>query len=234
MTPRRLALRVLLGSIAISALLGIVGILGDNLGDTAVHVLLTSLLVSGASLLALAHLGAWELPQAQVVARGGVAITAIALVVWIAAVWLEPRSDAFWQIAASFGLFAIASAHACILWLARVPPRANAVRAAALACDVLIVVMSLAAIWAKFDDRAGAQFLAVLCILESGLTIALVAIAAASRSTPVAGDVAEVCFCVHCGKSLWVPAGEVRCRHCDATFFVELRDVKDLPGAVLR
>jgi hypothetical protein len=233
-TPRRLALRVLLASIAISSLLGIVGILGDKLGDTAAHVLLTSLLMTGASLLALAHFSAWEVPQAQLVARGGAAITAIALLVWFAAVWVEPRSDEFWQLAGSLGLFAIASAHACILWLARLPPRANAIRAAALACDVLIVVMGLAALWAKFDDRGAAQFLAVLCILESGLTIAVVAIAAASRSTPVSGDISEVCFCVRCGKSLWVPAGEVRCRHCDATFFIELRDVKDLPNATLR
>ena len=40
-TPRRLALRVLLASIAISSLLGIVAILGNKLGDTAAHVLLT-------------------------------------------------------------------------------------------------------------------------------------------------------------------------------------------------
>jgi hypothetical protein len=149
-------------------------------------------------------------------------------------VWLEPRSDEFWQLAGSLGMFAIASSHACILWLARLPPRATAVRAAALACDVLIVVMGLAALWAKFDDQAGAQFLAVLCVLESGLTVAVIAIAAASRATPVTGDISEVCFCVRCGKSLWVPAGEVRCRHCDATFFIELREVKDLPAATLR
>jgi hypothetical protein len=225
---------VLLASIAISALLGIVAILGDRLGHTEARVLLTSLLLSGACLLALAHSSAWELPQARLVARGGAAITAIALLVWFAAVWLEPRSDEFWQLAGSLGLFAIASAHACILWVARIPPRANPIRAAALACDVLIVVLGLAALWAKFDDQAGAQFLAVLCILETGLTIAVAAIATASRATPVTGDISEVCFCVRCGKSLWVPAGEVRCRHCDATFFIELRDVKDLPNATLR
>lgn len=224
----------MLVAIAVSALFGIVGVLADGLGKTALHVWLTSLVISGASLLALAQLGAWDLPHARIVSRGGAAATAVSLVVWIAAAWLEPRSDAFWQYAASCALFAIASAHACILWLARVPPRANVVRAAALACDVLIVGLMLAGIWSDFDDRAAGQFLAVLSILETGLTVAVVAIAAASRSTPVAGDVAEVCFCVHCGKSLWVPAGEVRCRHCDATFFVELRDVKDLPGAVLR
>lgn len=225
---------MLLVAIAVSVLFGIVGVLADGLGKTALHVWLTSVVVSGASLLVLAQLGAWDLGHARIVSRGGVIVTAISAVVWIAAVWLEPRSDEFWQCAASCVLFAIASAHACILGLARIPPRANAVRAAALACDVLIVVLMLAGIWSDFDDRGTGQFLAVLAILETGMTVAVGAIATASRSTPVAGDVAEVCFCVHCGKSLWVPAGEVRCRHCDATFFVELRDVKDLPGAVLR
>jgi len=225
---------VLLVSIAVGVMFGIVGVLADGLGKTALHVWLTSLVIGGASLLALAQLGAWDLPHARLVSRGGAAATAISVVVWIAAAWLEPRSDEFWQIAASFALFAIASAHACIVWLARVPPRANAVRAAALACDVLIIGLMLAGIWSDFNDRGAGQFLAVLCVLETGLTVAIIAIAAVSRSTPVAGDVSEVCFCVRCGKSLWVAAGEVRCRHCDATFFVELRDVKDLPGAVLR
>ena len=233
-TPRRLALRVLLASIAISSLLGIVGILADGLGELSVHVLLTSLLISGASLLSLAYFTAWEVPQAQRVARGGAAVTAIALLVWCAAVWLEPRNVEFWKIAGSLGVLAIAAAHACFLWCARIPPRANALRAAALACDVLIVVIGLAALWAEFSDQDTGQFLAVLCVVESGLTIAIIAIAAASRGTPVTGDISEVCFCVRCGKSLWVPAGEVRCRHCDATFFVELREVKDLPNASLR
>jgi hypothetical protein len=233
-TPRRLALRVLLASIAISSLLGIFGILADGLGRLSVHVLLTSLLISGASLLGLSLFSAWELPQARVVARSGAAVTAIALLVWCAAVWLEPHSDDFWQFAASLGLLAIAASHACILWCARLPPRASTIRGAALACDVLIVVIGLAALWAKFDDQGTGQFLAVLCVLESGMTIAIIAIAAASRATPVTGDISEVCFCVRCGKSLWVPAGEVRCRHCDATFFIELRDVKDLPNATLR
>ena len=95
-------------------------------------------------------------------------------------------------------------------------------------------MLLLAALWSKFDDEATGRFCAILCVIESGLTIAAIAIAAASRSTPVPGDVSEVCFCVRCGKSLWVPAGDVRCRHCDATFSVQLRDVTDLPGAVLR
>lgn len=233
-TPRRLALRALLASIAISSLLGIFGILSDGLGEISVHVLLTSLLISGACLLSLANFSAWEVPQARRVARGGAAISAIALLVWFAAVWLEPRSHDFWKLAGSLGLLAIASSHACILWLARLPPRSTAIRVAALACDVLIVMIGLAALWAGFEDEATGQFLAVLCVLESGLTIAVVAIAAASRATPVTGDISEVCFCVRCGKSLWVPAGEVRCRHCDATFFIELRDVKDLPNAMLR
>jgi len=231
---KRLALRILLISIAVASLLGIFGILADGLRHSALHVWLTSIAISCASLLALAQISAFELPQGRAVSRGGLAITAVTLAVWIAAIWIEPRSDEFWQVAASLLLFAIASAHACVLWLARLPPRAHAVRAAALACDVLLVVLMLAGLWSEFHDQAAGQFLAILCVIESGLTIAVIAISAAARSTPVAGDISEVCFCVRCGKSLWVAAGDVRCRHCDATFFVELRDVKDLPSAVLR
>lgn len=233
-TPKRLALRVLLVSVAIASLFGIFGILADGLERTALHVWLTSIAVSAASLLALAQISAWELPQARAISRGGLAMTTISLAVWIAAIWIEPRADDFWKVAGSLLLCAVASAHACVLWLARLPPRATALRTAALACDVLIVVLMLAAMWSEFHDDGAGQVLAILCVIESGLTVAAIAIAAAARATPLAGDVSEVCFCVRCGKTLWVPAGDVRCRHCDATFFVELREVEELPGAVLR
>jgi hypothetical protein len=229
-----MALQVLLASIAVSTLLGIVAILGDKLGHFSGHVLLASLVVAGSSLLALAWLAAWEVPAARVVSRAGVAISAIGTVLWIGGIVEEPRGDLFWQLAGSLALLAIAAAHACTLWLARLSPRAAIVRTAALACSVLLVVMLLAALWDNLKSDAGEELVAVLAIAEAGLTVAVAAIAAVSRGAPGPAGSPEVCFCVRCGKSLWVPAGEVRCRHCNEAFFVELRRIDDLPDAILK
>ncbi|HEV7558387.1 MAG TPA: hypothetical protein VGO00_23115, partial [Kofleriaceae bacterium] len=64
--------------------------------------------------------------------------------------------------------------------------------------------------------------------------IAVAAISTVNRTSRPGDGVAEVCFCPRCGKHLWMPAGEVRCRHCDEVFFIELRQPSELPSAVLK
>jgi len=233
-SPKRLALRVLLASIAVGTVVGIVGILGDGFGKLGVHTLLTAILVAGAALLELAAMTAWDQPSARISSRLAALSTPITLAVWIGAVWIEPRHEPAWQVAASLGLVSIAAGHAAMLWLARLPPRFAWLRTVALACNVMIAVLLLAATWGHLKSDAGGELVAILCIAETGLTIALGALSAASRTTPTQGDVSEVCFCPRCGKSLWVAAGEIRCRHCFESFFIELRKVEDLPDAVLR
>lgn len=231
---KRVALRVLLCSVAIASLLAIVGILGAGFGTLAVRALLTTLVVAAGSVLALGCVGAWELPSARGASRLGVVASCAAMAVMIAGVWLEPNGDTFWQFAASLSLVAIAATHASMMWLARLAPRVQWLRSTALVVDVLLVAMMLTAIWEVARGGAMDEALAVLAIVEGGLTLAITAMSAASRDAQAGAPVAEVCFCPRCGKRLWLPAGEIRCHHCDEVFFVELRPVGELPSATLR
>jgi hypothetical protein len=221
-------------SVAIASFLGIVGIVGDGFGTLAVHALLTALVVAGGSVLALGCVGAWELPSARVASRLGVFASCAAMAVMIAGVWLEPNGDAFWRLAGSLSLVAIAATHASMMWLARLAPRVQWLRSTALIVDVLLVAMTLAAIWEVTRGGPTAEALAILGIVEGGLTLAITAMSAASRGAQAGAPVAEVCFCPRCGKRLWLPAGEIRCHHCDEVFFVELRPSSELPSATLR
>jgi hypothetical protein len=233
-TVKRVALFALLGSVAIASLLAIVGILGNGFGRLAVHALATAMVVAAGSVLALGNVGAWDLPSARVASRLGVLASCVGMIVLIACVWLEPRRDAPWLLACSLAIVAIAATHASMMWLARIGPRMQVLRTVALAVNVLLVVMTLAAVWGKGRSDALAEALAILAILECGLTLAIAAVAAASRAAPAGAGVAEVCFCPRCGKRLWQPAGEIRCHHCDEVFLVELRPAGELPSAVLR
>lgn len=233
-TPKRLVLRILLAAIVVSSIVGIVGILDDGFGKIGVHTLLTAVLVAAAAMLELAALTVWDQASAKISSRLAAYLTPVALVYWIGLVWVEPHRDSYWQAGGSFALISIAAAHAAMLWAARLPPRFTWLRTVALAGNVMIAALLLAALWEHLKSSSGGQIVAILCVAETGLTIAIGALAAASRSTPTAGDIAEVCFCPRCGKSLWVAAGEVRCRHCLESFFIELRKVEDLPDAVLR
>ena len=80
-SPQRLLLRALLGSIAVSAALGIWAVLGD-FGRIEEKVLLTALAMSGTSLLAMASLSSWSLAsgrhwmsRVEVAQQGGAEVT---------------------------------------------------------------------------------------------------------------------------------------------------------------
>jgi hypothetical protein len=230
---RRIALRVLLVSIGISSMLGILAVLGGTFGHTAGKALATSVTVSCASLIALAAFAAWELPAARVLSRVGVWCSAIAMVLIVIGLWSEAQ-EPFWKLAAAVSVIAIGGAHGSMLQLARLAPKVQWPRTAALATGALLVATFLAMIW---DDRSAdslAKLAAVLAIGDAGLTLAVVALHFGSRTIPPADGVDEVCFCPRCGKRLWVPAGEVRCRHCEEAFRIELHAKGNLPDAIAR
>jgi hypothetical protein len=233
-TAKRIALRALLASVAVACVIGIVGIFIRDYNDVAIKAMFTSVAMAGACLLAVGCFVAWDQPRARLPSRVGVIGSIGAAVLLIAGMWIEPRSDRFWQTTATVSLLAIAGAHASVLWLARLGPRAHWLRTSALVCDVLIVTMLAAAIWGGVHGEAGFQLIAMFSIAEAGFTIAIAAISTVNRTARPGDGVAEVCFCPRCGKHLWMPAGEVRCRHCDEVFFIELRQPSELPSAVLK
>jgi len=231
----RIALRVLLGSIAVSCLLGIYAVLAGHFGEFEGKVLATSVAISGASVLVMASFGAWELPAARVASRVGVVGSVGGVLMVISGIWVEPRGDFAWQLAASLCLLGVAGAHVSLLLLARLAPAQQWLRPAAVAIEVMIVAAVLALIWEVARESDGLlRTLAVLAILGSGLSLATLVFHLVNRVTPPSGVKAEICFCPRCGKRLWHPAGEVRCHHCDACFMIEMRPAGELPSAIAR
>jgi len=233
-TAKRIALRVLLVSVAAACVIGIVGIFIRDFNRVGINAMFTSIVLAAACLLAVGCFVAWDQPGARVPSRVGVIGSVGAAVLLIVGMWIEPRSDRFWMITGTVSLLAVAGAHASVMWLARLGPRAHWLRTSALVCDVLLVTMLCAAMWGRFHGDAGFQVIAMLSIADAGFTIAVAAISTVNRTARPGDGVAEVCFCPRCGKHLWMPAGEVRCRHCDEVFFIELRQPSELPSAVLK
>ena len=235
MNAKRLALRVLLASVAAACVIGIVGIFMRDFSRVGINAMFTSIVLAAACLLAVGCLVAWDQPGARLPSRIGLVSSIAAAALVIAGMWIEPRSDRFWQFTGTASLLAIAGAHASVMWLARLGPRAHWLRTSVLVCNVLLVTMICAALWGAFDHgEEGFQLIAILSIADAGFTIAIAAISTVNRTARPGDGVAEVCFCPRCGKPLWMPAGEVRCRHCDEVFFIELRQPSELPSAVLK
>lgn len=234
MSVRSIVLRVLLISIAIGAFLGILAVLGGGFGKSGYKILATSFSVAGACALVMASLSAWQLPGARLWSRVGAAGAAAGLVLFLGGIWVEVNSDSFWQVTFSLIVFGCAGAHGSLITLARLAPRHQWMRVAALANLVLLVAAVCAALWSKHESDAGWKAIAVFGILDLAFTLAVAALDLVNRSNAPEGGVAEVCFCPRCGRRLWHPAGEVRCGHCKAAFFIELRPSEDLPTAIAR
>jgi hypothetical protein len=235
MRARRWAFRALLGSIAISALMGIWAILGGDFDELAMKVLGTSLAISGTCVLGIAALSAWHLAAAKVVSRGGVATSIAALALFIPGIWIEVDADEFWQLTASFALLALGAAHGALLAHTRLAPRFGWARPAATTLAGLLACLLLALLWDVADGGDGLeQAIAIASILVCAATLAVVVFHFMSRVESGERGGADVCFCPRCGKRMWQPAGEVRCAHCDARFRIEVLTSSDIPTAIAR
>lgn len=232
MPLRRAVLFILLGSIALSSLLGILVVFGASNGDLAAKAFISALVVSGASLLVMSAIAAWDLSGARLYSRVCVLASTVAMGLIISVIWIEPHREIYWKMSATWAGFAVASAHGSMLALARLAPRYHWVRTAAIAVGTLLLAGVLSAVWEVEPGRKLLRLLGALAIAETGLTLAVGALRYAGRVAPAGHGVAEVCFCPRCGKRLWLPAGELRCHHCEETFFVELRGRGELPDAV--
>jgi hypothetical protein len=236
MRARRWAFRALLGSIAVSALMGIWAILGGDFDDLQLKVLATSLSISGASVLGIAALSGWHLSGARVLSRVGVAASVAALVAALPGIWMEIQADEWWQTTVSFVVIAVGAAHGTLLAHTRLAPRFEWARPAATGLAGLLGCFLLALLWEVADegDSGTQQIMAVVSILLAASTLAVIVFHFMSRDGGKAHGAADVCFCPRCGKRMWQPAGEVRCAHCDARFRIDVLPTSDVPTAIAR
>ena len=109
---RQTALRVLIGSVVVSALLGIWALLVGDFGEFEGKVLLTSLCISGASLLAMACAAAWDKGPLPLLPRAGMGLSVAGFAYLIVLIWAEAKSVEAWKTAATLLIFATAAAHA--------------------------------------------------------------------------------------------------------------------------
>ena len=116
---RRIGLGVFFASVAVNAGLGIYALLMPHFGPTQRNILLTSLCVTGAVLLALACEPAWERRLLEPVPFVGTLAGTVAFAGAIAGIWTSPTGEAFDKVLASMFVVAIACAVASLLELAR-------------------------------------------------------------------------------------------------------------------
>ena len=227
-TLQRSALRILLASLAVSALMGCFALLREEFGEIEGKLLLSVFTVFGASATTLACGLAWERGRLGVVPPLGIALSLFGFLLLLFGIWVEPdlEDDWLWRAFFTEMTFAFAATHASLIAVFGMGRRYRAVFSSAYGLNVLAVLLTLAAVWA--EDGPGDEFWRVygaVFVLLTAVTIAIpvlrrLAGAPADEAPDEAASTAAR-FCPNCGATLDPPGG-ASCTTCGASFEVRL------------
>jgi hypothetical protein len=146
---------VLIASLSIAAVMAVVIVLTGDLGDTEARILLTTISAAAFSLTGMGasarfYRGSWTW-----VGAGGIAASAVAVVLAFVGIWVEPDSEAFFRTFAVAVILATALGYASVLLLVR--PLHRAVGIALLAtlavlAGVTVMLLTLAVFELDYQD----------------------------------------------------------------------------------
>ncbi|MGE0192427.1 MAG: hypothetical protein AB7T63_10345 [Planctomycetota bacterium] len=219
---RRLALRVLIASVVASALIGIWLLLEGEFEETQVKVFLTTLCISGASILGMACAPALERRLLGAVPWIGLIASIAGFAAYIAFLWAEYGEDGPFKTATSVLVVGIAATYASLLALARPPAHQRWVQAGAYIADIAVAALVIDMLWSGVDSSGPWRLLGALSILLAAFTILLPILGRLGRDASVAdpGHAPALRHCPSCGTSLH-EVGAGACAACGARFRVE-------------
>ncbi|MCY3571401.1 MAG: hypothetical protein OXH19_08710 [Chloroflexi bacterium] len=230
---RRAALRILLVSLALSALIGVIALLDSDFGDTQEKLLLTSLATLGASVILLSCGLAWERSRLGPVPPIGIACALVGFGIVVYAIWLRPDVD-YDNWARAFVtevMFAVAAAHLSLVAVTGATGRFRWADYLAYGLNLLAVLLLLSAIWNENVDDDFWRVFGIVMVLLLSVTIARPIL---HRLRPRHDNALPIppehrlsaVFCPRCGTRLPTP-GQSSCAACGASFQVSM--VSDHP-----
>jgi hypothetical protein len=230
MNPKRIALWFLIVSVALSAVIGIIAIVVGTFGRIEAQILLTTLTISAASICALACGALWESGRAKLFPIVGIALAVFDAILFIVGIWWESQSESYWKFSASVGLIAAATAHVCLLSLAKLAQRFIWSRIAAATAAYFLALLFIYIIYFTPNGDAGIRIIGVTSIVLAALTILTPVFHFLSRgdlrsSHSPAADARQLhstITCPRCGTSLPNSMVETTCNRCGCTFVVTI------------
>jgi hypothetical protein len=174
MNLRRLFLYLLIGSIGLSALIGIGVLLFGNFGSIEVRVLFTTLTVTVTSIFGLACGAYLETGRGRYLPITGIALSIVAALMCFLIIWdVLDDNEVFIKSFLTATMIAAACSHLSLLSLARLDKKFSWTRIAAVACVVLLCAILLYILWfePEGDSDLIYRILGVLGILVASITV---------------------------------------------------------------
>jgi hypothetical protein len=233
---RRLLLTFVLGAIAVTAALGLYAVLvPGEFGETQAKVFATSMAISGASIVTLAFMPAWERRLLGPLPAVGAALALLTLALTLIGMWGEVDSVDFWKLLGTTALLAAWSVLICLLALATLPSRLEWVYLAAAGLTLTLAAIGIGAMWTEPDDgETVARTAAALAVLSAAFVLAVPVLSRASRWELAAADRPPGAgFCPRCGAPVALVATDEpsTCGRCGARFLVSYHSVEESRNA---
>ena len=170
-----MALRVLIGAVGISAILGIYALLRRDLDEWSAKTLGTTLFVSAASLLIMVNAASLEKRSAGyfLISGAGLLAALSALPVSLYALWLEVDNDEVWRSVASLEVISVFAGHSSLLSLRQLSPRYRWLKPIATVLGGALATLVIWMIWAEEFESAELRAAGVLSILLLSVTIVI-------------------------------------------------------------
>ena len=171
---RRLSLFLLIGSISLSALIGIGVLLFGNFGNFEVRVLMTTLTVTVTSILGLACGAYLESGRGRLMPIAGIALSVAAAVMTFLIIWnVFDRWENFIKATGTATLLALCCSHLSLLSLAQLDKRFAWSRIAAFFCVWLLAAILLYLMWWEPEGDSDLVFrvIGILSILIAAITV---------------------------------------------------------------
>jgi hypothetical protein len=217
---RRVGVGVFFGSVAVNAVLGIAALLVGDFSETHGRVLGTSLSVTGALLLGLACLPAWERERLGALPLVGAALGAAAFALVVVSIWTGGDSDVLGKAMGTLMTLAVGCALACVLALPPLAPPHRPVLLAALVLTAIAAGFLVGAIWIEPESGWYPRLFGVVGVLLAATSVSVPVVGRIDRAAVEQGTNATVvAFCPFCGASV-VEGSEPTCDGCGRRFSV--------------
>ena len=174
MNLKRLFLYTLIGSVAVSALIGIGVILFGNFGEFEVRVLMTTLTVTVTSILGLACGAYIETGRGRTLPLVGIVLSIVSAIMLFLIIWdVFDDSTIFVKSVVTTSLLAAACSHLSLLSIARLDKRFAWSSIAAFICVGLLSAILLFILWFEPESTTDliSRVIGVLSILIAAVTV---------------------------------------------------------------
>jgi hypothetical protein len=218
-------LRILIGSVALSALLGIYALLARELDEWSARTLGTTVFISGAAILVMTNMAIIEVRQKFYFYLSiiGLAAALVGLPLFLIALWTENGVEELWKWGASFAIVSIWTAHSSMLSLRRLPQQYHLLMPLAALLGAALGLLIMMMIWTEEVDSGEWRIAGVLAILFASATViipVLPRLVELDAPELPAAYAPKTSYCPNCGAGVDVDDDAGRCAGCGASFAV--------------